>query len=67
MAGPGLLQKLLNGDSTFGFGGDQPIINTVAGENGVESLLGESTLDLNNGETPQTYADQAPEGQSGRI
>ena len=57
MPGPGLLQKLLNGDSTVSTNGETPIINTIAGENGVESLLDSSTLD----------SDNAPEGQSGRI
>tara|TARA_R110002167_G_scaffold92232_4_gene247805 strand:- start:6254 stop:6454 length:201 start_codon:yes stop_codon:yes gene_type:complete len=66
MSGPGLLKKLLDGDSTISTHGLTPIINTVAGENGVESLLDESTLDLD-GVRPPTYSDNAPEGQSGRI
>ena len=66
MATPGLLQKLLNGDSSISTNGETPPINTVAGENGVESLLESSTLDLD-GQTPPKYSDNAPEGQSGRI
>lgn len=66
MSNPGLLQKLLNGGSTISTNGETPPINTVAGENGVESLLDSSTLDLD-GIRPPTYADNAPEGQSGRI
>ena len=65
MAGPGLLDKLLNGDSTISTNGVTPPINTVAGENGVESLLDSSTLDLD-GQRPTTYAETAPEGQAGR-
>ena len=66
MAGPRLLDKLLSGESTISTNGATPIINTVAGENGVESLLDSSTLDLD-GQRPTTYADTAPEGQAGRI
>lgn len=62
-----ILDKLLNGDSSLGTNGQTPPINTVAGENGVESLLAESNLDLNDGATPPTYKNQAPEGQAGRI
>jgi len=63
----GILDKLLKGDSSLGTNGQTPQVNTTAGENGVESLLASSTLDLNDGATPQTYADKAPEGQAGRI
>lgn len=63
----GLLQKLLKGDSSLGNNGAQPSTNTVAGANGVVSLLANSSLDLNDGATPQTYADKAPEGQAGRV
>ena len=63
----GLLDKLLNGASTLGTNGERPQVNTVAGENGVESLLSDSTLDRNDGQTPETYRDSAPEGQAGRV
>lgn len=62
----GILNRLLSGDSTLGYNGIQPIANTVAGENGVQSLLGGSDLSLN-GLTPITYQQTAPEGQSGRV
>jgi len=64
----GILAKLKAGGSSLGFNGETPIVNTVAGENGVESLLADSNLDLNDGQTPSnTYKNTAPEGQSGRI
>lgn len=62
-----ILDKLQKGDSTLGFNGSTPQVNTVAGENGVESLLAQSNLDLNDGVTPVTYRDKAPEGQAGRV
>lgn len=62
----GILDRLLSGGSTLGYNGIQPIANTVAGENGVQSLLSESTLDLD-GLTPITYQQTAPEGQGGRV
>lgn len=63
-----ILERLLGGDSTLGTNGLRPQVNTVAGENGVESLLGESNLDLNDGKTPtDTYKNTAPEGQSGKV
>lgn len=62
-----LLEKLLGGESDLGTNGERPIANTVAGENGVANMLAESDLDLNDGETPETYRDRAPEGQGGRI
>ena len=62
-----ILSKLQKGDSSLGFNGGTPSINTVAGENGVQSLLKDSSLDLNDGKTPLTYKDKAPEGQAGRI
>jgi len=67
MANPGLLNKLLGGDSTLGTNGQTPQVNTVAGENGVENLLADSVLDRNDGNTPEQYKDSAPEGQGGRI
>jgi len=63
----GILDKLLNGESSLGTNGQTPQVNTVAGENGVESLLAASVLDLNDGATPTTYKDSAPEGQAGRV
>ncbi len=67
MANPGLLDKLLDGDSTLGTNGQTPQVNTVAGENGVENLLGDSVLDANDGATPPQYKNSAPEGQAGRV
>jgi len=62
-----ILAKLQKGDSSLGFNGQTPNVNTVAGANGVVSLLANSNLDLNNGQTPVTYKDKAPEGQAGRV
>ena len=62
----GLLDLLTKGASSLGFGGSTPPINTVAGENGVTSLLSESSLDLD-GKTPVKYSDTAPEGQGGKV
>lgn len=62
-----ILAKLQKGDSPLGFNGQTPQVNTVAGENGVASLLANSNLDLNDGQTPVTYRDKAPEGQAGRV
>lgn len=62
----GLLAKLQSGDSTLGFNGETPPINTVAGENGVVTLLSNSELDLD-GQTPTKYSDTAPEGQGGKV
>lgn len=61
-----ILDRVLGGDSILSTNGEQPIINTTAGENNVEKLLAGSALSMN-GETPAKYADSAPEGQSGRI
>lgn len=62
----GILEKLLGGVSSLSTDGEQPQINTTAGENNVDRFFAGSVLDLN-GEDPAKYKDQAPEGQSGRI
>jgi len=62
----GLLDRLKSGQSTLGLNGEQPPINTVAGENGVATLLSRSELDLN-GQTPTKYSDTAPESQGGKV
>lgn len=61
-----ILERVLDGDSILSTNGEKPMINTTAGENNLETLLGGSVLHMN-GETPTKYADKAPEGQSGRI
>ena len=61
-----ILDRVLNGDSALSTNGEQPMINTTAGENTVQRFFDGSVLDMN-GETPTRYADKAPEGQSGRI
>ena len=61
-----ILDRVLSGDSALSTNGEQPMINTTAGENNVDRFFEGSALDMN-GETPAKYADKAPEGQSGRI
>lgn len=63
---PSILERLLDGDSSFSTNGIQPIITTTAGENTIQNFFDGSNLDLN-GVTPITYQSQAPEGQAGRI
>ena len=61
-----ILERVLGGESSLSTNGEQPQINTTAGENDLVSLLEGSSLHMN-GETPPKYSDNAPEGQSGRI
>lgn len=62
----GILEKLLGGVSALSTSGEQPQINTTAGENNVQRFFEGSALDLN-GEDPIKYKDKVPEGQAGRI
>jgi len=61
-----ILDRVLDGDSSLSTNGEQPMINTNAGENTIERFFNGSVLDMD-GETPAKYSDKAPEGQSGRI
>ena len=61
-----ILERVLGGESSLSTNGEQPQINTTAGENDLVSLLEGSSLHMN-GETPPKYSDNAPKGQSGRI
>ena len=61
-----ILDRVLGGDSTLSTNGEQPMINTNAGENTIQRFFEGSNLDMD-GETPIKYSDKAPEGQSGRI
>lgn len=62
----GILEKLLAGASSISTNGEQPLINTTAGENNTQRFFEGSVLDMD-GVDPIKYKDQAPEGQSGRI
>lgn len=68
MANPGnsILEKLLGGASALSTNGLPPASTTTAGENDVQRFFEGSVLDLD-GATPPKYADNAPEGQAGRI
>lgn len=59
----GLLNKLTDGNTSFGFGGakpPKPLTNTA------QTFLKGSNLDLD-GQTPTKYSDTAPENQGGRV
>jgi hypothetical protein len=62
----GLLDKLTNGDTTFGYGGAKPTSTTVAGGNNAQTFFKGSNLDLD-GIDPTKYSDTAPENQGGRV
>ena len=58
----GLLDKLTNGDTSFGFDGAKPPTAT----NTPQTFFDGSGLDLD-GVTPAKYSDKAPENQGGRA
>ena len=60
----GLLDKLTNGDTTFGFGGAAPKPPTAT--NTPQTFFDGSSLALD-GVTPAKYSDTAPEKQGGRV
>jgi len=62
----GILDRLTKGDSALSTNGIKPESQTTAGENDVARFFKGSVLDLD-GAAPPKYADNAPEGQSGRI
>ena len=60
----GLLNKLTNGNTTFGFGGAKPPAPTAT--NTPQTFFDGSNLDLD-GVDPTKYSDTAPENQGGRV
>lgn len=62
----GLLDKLTNGDTTFGYGGAKPTSTTKAGGNTPQTFFDGSNLDLD-GIDPTKYSNTAPENQGGRV
>ena len=56
----GLLNKLTQMGTIFGFNGGTPPTNTIAGENTPNEMLQGSQLDLD-GVTPSKYSDNLPE------
>jgi len=55
----GLLNKLTQIGTIFGFNGSTPTTNTTAGENTPNEMLQGSQLDLD-GVTPPKYSDNLP-------
>ena len=56
----GLLNKLTQIGTIFGFNGGNPTVNTTAGENTPNIMLEGSQLDLD-GITPPKYSDNPPQ------
>jgi hypothetical protein len=56
----GLLNKLTQIGTIFGFNGGNPTVDTTAGENTPNIMLEGSQLDLD-GQTPPKYSDNLPE------
>ena len=59
----GLLDKLTNGDTSFGFDGAKPPSSPT---NTAQTFFEGSNLDLD-GQTPTKYSDTAPENHGGRA
>ena len=56
----GLLNRLTQIGTLFGFNGGTPTTDTTAGENTSNIMLGGSQLDLD-GQTPPKYSDNPPQ------
>jgi hypothetical protein len=56
----GLLNRLTQIGTIFGFNGGNPTVDTTAGENTPNIMLEGSQLDLD-GQTPPKYSDNLPE------